>query len=374
MSWRSTEKELARFESTMSWLEENAPTSPLASVDTVEGAQQHREWERTLFDAGLAEISWPSQYGGQDADVTEWLAFEEAYYRFGAPGRVNQNGLYLFGPSMLRVGTPEQRERFLTATAAGEILWAQAWSEPDSGSDLASLRSRADRVAGGWRLNGQKTWSTRAAVADWAFGLFRTDRDAPRHRGLTYFLIPLDAPGVTVRPIARLNGDPGFGEIFFEDVFVSDDDLLGSPGEGWKIAMSTAGDERGITLRSPGRYIATAEALLRLEEELEATGDEVTAACLSAESYRIFTYASVGKALAGTQVSGSSSLNKLLWSRTDIELHEAAMGVLGPEAVTNTAQNRWLDGYQFSLSGPIYAGTNEIQKNIIGERLLGLPR
>ena len=206
------------------WLETNKPGA-LPVLDSVEGFAAHRQWERDLFDAQLAAVSWPAAYGGRGASLSQWLIFEEEYYRAEAPVRVSQNGLFLLAPTLFEYGTAGQRERFLLRMARADDIWAQAWSEPEAGSDLASLRSTATRVEGGWRLNGQKVWSTRAPFADWCFGLFRSDKEAIRHRGLTYYLVPLDAAGVTVRPIYQLDGDPSFGEIFFDDVFVPDDDV-----------------------------------------------------------------------------------------------------------------------------------------------------
>ena len=167
------------------------------------------------------------EYGGKSASLVEWLIFEEEYYRVGAPRRVGQNGIFLLAPTIFEFGTEEQRERILPRMACGDDIWSQAWSEPGAGSDLAAIRSTATKVDGGWVLSGQKTWSTRAVFADWAFGLFRSDPEAPRHAGLTYFLFPLDAKGVTVRPIRQLDGEAGFAEIFCDDVFVPDEDVLG---------------------------------------------------------------------------------------------------------------------------------------------------
>jgi len=207
-------------------------------------------------------VSWPERYGGRDASLSQWLIFEEEYYRAGAPNRVTQNGIFLLAPTLFEFGTIEQQDRMLLRMASAQDLWCQGWSEPEAGSDLAGIRSRAVRTDGGWLLSGQKTWSTRATYADRGFGLFRTDPAADRHRGLTYFLFDLRADGVTVRGIPQLDGEPGFAEIFLDDVFVPDQDVLGSVGDGWKVAMSTASNERGLSLRSPGRFLAAARRLV----------------------------------------------------------------------------------------------------------------
>ena len=213
---------------------------------------------------GSRRCPGPTEYGGRDASLLEWLIFEEEYHAAGAPVRVGQNGLFVLAPTLFAHGTAEQRTRILPTMARAEEVWAQAWSEPEAGSDLAAIRSRAVRADGGWLLSGQKTWSSRAVFADRAFGLFRSDPQAERHRGLTYLMFDLRADGVTVRPIPQLDGEPGFAEIFLDDVFVPDADVIGEPGDGWRIAMSSAGHERGLSLRSPGRFMAAAARLTEL--------------------------------------------------------------------------------------------------------------
>ena len=222
-------------------------------------------------------------------------------------------------------------------------------------------------------LNGQKTWSSRATYAHWGFGLFRSSPEEQRHRGLTYFLFPLDADGVTVRPIAQLDGEAGFAEVFFEDVFVPDADVLGGVGDGWSVAMSTAGNERGLSLRSPGRFCAAADRLVDLYREAPdpRLGDDVVDAWLKAQAYRLYTWGTVTRLANGGDMGAAGSVNKVFWSELDIALHETALDLRGAEAEVGS---RWLDGYTFALSGPIYAGTNEIQRNIVAERILGLPR
>jgi hypothetical protein len=359
------------------WLEASVPSEPLPSGDTAEGFARHKEWERKLFDARWAVVSWPEEYGGRDASLWEWLIFEEEYYRAGAPQRVTQNGIFLLAPTLFEFGTEEQQDRILPAMASGEEAWCQGWSEPDAGSDLAAIRSRAvrDDVAGGWRLTGQKTWTTRGAFCDRMFGLFRTDPDAERHRGLTYFLVDLHAEGVTVRGFGRLDGDEGFADVFLEDVFVPDQDVLGEVDQGWSVAMATTGSERGLTLRSPGRFSASAERLVELfrrQPDPEARlRDDVVQGWMDAEAYRLQTLWTVTRLSDGERPGPESSLTKLFWSELDVRLHDTALRLLGPDAELGGA---WMKGYQFALSGPIYAGTNEIQRNVVAERVLGLPR
>ncbi|MEU7074605.1 acyl-CoA dehydrogenase family protein [Streptomyces narbonensis] len=381
----STAEDAFRAEA-RAWLTDHVPAVPLPSLETAEGFAAHREWERTLFADRWSVVSWPEEYGGRSASILRWLVFEEEYCAAGAPGRVSQNGINLLAPTLFEHGTDEQRARVLPSMASGEVIWAQAWSEPESGSDLASLRSAAVRTDGGWLLSGQKTWSSRAAFADRAFGLFRSDPEADRpHLGLTYLMFPLDADGVTVRPIGRLDGKPAFAELFLDEVFVPDEDVIGSPGQGWRVAMSTASNERGLTLRSPGRFTAAAERLTGLwrdgaDPSDTALRDRVADAVIAARAYRLFTYANASRIAAGESIGAESSLNKVFWSELDIALHETALDVLGPygelsdEATEAPSHGSWAEGHTFSLAGPIYAGTNEIQRDIIAERLLGLPK
>lgn len=371
------------------WLTAHVPRTPLPSLETAEGFAAHREWERTLHDGRWSVVSWPEEYGGRGESLLRWLLFEEEYYAAGAPGRVSQNGISLLAPTLFAHGTPEQLARVLPAMARGETVWAQAWSEPEAGSDLASLRSTAVRTEGGWLLSGQKTWSSRAAFADRAFGLFRSDpsgaAEGKPHRGLTYLMFPLDADGVTVRPIGRLDGKPAFAELFLDEVFVPDADVIGEPGQGWRVAMSTAGNERGLTLRSPGRFLAAAGRLLALWRERAdpadtALRDRVADAVIGARAYQLFTYGNASRVAADGSLGAESSLNKVFWSEYDIALHETALDLLGPEgeladtAGDAPAHGGWAEGYTFALAGPVYAGTNEIQRDIIAERLLGLPK
>ncbi|MER6255846.1 acyl-CoA dehydrogenase family protein [Streptomyces sp. NPDC001584] len=360
------------------WLRAHVPARPLPSLETAEGFAAHREWEALLHAERWSVVSWPEEYGGRGVDIVKWLVFEEEYWAAGAPGRVSQNGISLLAPTLFDHASARQRARVLPSMASGEVIWAQAWSEPGSGSDLASLTSRAVRTEGGWLLTGQKTWSSRAAFADRAFGIFRTDPDTPKpHQGLTYLMFDLRAPGVTVRPIGRLDGKPAFAELFLDQVFVPDEDVIGEPGQGWRIAMSTTGNERGLTLRSPGRFLAAADRLAGLWREHgdpsdTALRDRVADAVVGARAYELFTWANASRFAAGATIGAESSLNKVFWSQYDIALHETALDLLGPDG--ELAEGEWAEPWIFSLAGPIYAGTNEIQRDIIAERLLGLPK
>jgi alkylation response protein AidB-like acyl-CoA dehydrogenase len=355
------------------FLRAHVPSPALASMDTAEGFEAHRAWEHTLADARLSVVSWPAEFGGRGASLTQWVVFEEEYFRAQAPLRVSQNGIFLLAPTLFAHATPEQLQRVLPPMARADEIWAQAWSEPEAGSDLAGITSRAVPTDGGWLLSGQKTWSTRATYADRGFGLFRTDPEAERHRGLTYFMFDLRADGVTVRGIPQLDGGPGFAEIFLDDFFVPDQDVIGGVGDGWKVAMSTASNERGLSLRSPGRFLAAADRLAALATDAGDTAltDRVVDAWIGARAYELHTWQTVTRLDEGGELGAESSVGKLFWSQLDVALHEAALDLLGAEG---EMAGEWMNGYLFSLAGPIYAGTNEIQRNVVAERLLGLPR
>ncbi len=387
MDLRPTAQEESFRAEARSWLEVNAPApGSLPSLDTAEGFEAHRAWERRMAADRWSVVSWPEAFGGRGVGIVEWLIFEEEYWRVGAPLRVSQNGIFLLAPTMFEFGTEEQKARFLPPMARGDEIWCQGWSEPDAGSDLAGIRSRARRAPAGdgWLLSGQKTWASRGAFAEWCFGIFRTDPEAERHRGLTYFLIDLSTPGVTVRPIPQIDGETGFAELFFDDVFVPDDRVLGPVGRGWEVAMATAGSERGLSLRSPARYTEAANRLVDLYARTRdvdpgraaRAADDVARAWIAAEAYRCNTLWTVTRVLEGGAVGPEASANKIHWSEADLAIHRAALALLGPEAEVHGdgAANPWLDGFLFALAGPIYAGTNEIQRNVVAERVLGLPR
>jgi alkylation response protein AidB-like acyl-CoA dehydrogenase len=365
------------------WMTAHVPSEPLQTLEGRDGFDEHVAWERALASGNWGMVTWPEVYGGRGLDLIRWLIFEEEYWAAGAPNRANQNGIFLLGPTIMEYGTDEQKARFLTPMARGEVIWAQAWSEPDAGSDMAAIRSRAIRDGDHYVINGQKTWSSRAAFADWCFGLFRTDPDSSRHHGLSFILLPLDTPGVTARPIRQLHGDTGFAEIFFDNVRVPVENRIAGEGEGWNVAMATAGFERGLMLRSPARFQATAKRLVELYRQHRGTAspaarEAVLQAWMDAEAYTLNTYAVAAHVMAGGKIGAEASLNKIFWSEMDRAQHRAAMSLLGAAAELRTLPsgepNGWLEGYIFSLSGPIYAGSNEIQRNIVAERLLGLPR
>jgi alkylation response protein AidB-like acyl-CoA dehydrogenase len=360
------------------WLAAHVPERPLPSFNTAAGFARHREWESTLAEARLSAVAWPAEFGGRDATLLEWVLFEEEYYAAGAPDRVGQNGLFMLAATLFSHGTHEQRLRILPPITRGEQVWAQAWSEPDAGSDIAALPSTARRTDGGWVLSGQKTWSSRAAFADRAFGLFRSDPASDRHHGLTYLMFDLRADGVRVRPIAQLDGEPGFAEIFLDEVFVPDKDVIGEPGSGWRIAMTTVNNERGLSLRSPGRFLAAAARLVELWRRIADPDDNALArrvadAWIGARAYQLYTFETVTRLPEGGELGPESRVNKLFWSHLDLDISETALDLLGPDVELRDAGG-WPEKWLFALAGPIYGGTDQIQRNTVAERLLGLPR
>jgi alkylation response protein AidB-like acyl-CoA dehydrogenase len=365
------------------WMEANVPKKPLVTLECREGYDQHVAWEQKLASGNWGMVTWPEIYGGRGLDLIQWLIFEEEYFRAGGPNRANQNGIFLLGPTIMEFGTEEQKARFLTPMANGEVIWAQAWSEPGAGSDMAAITSKAVRDGDHYIITGQKTWSSRAAFADWGFGIFRTDPESKRHKGLTFILFDINSPGITRRPIRQLHGDTGFAELFFDEVRVPVENCLAGEGEGWNVAMATAGFERGLMLRSPGRFQATAKRLVEFYRAHEADAspaarEAVTLAWMAAQAYAYNTYSVAAKIMAGGKIGAEASLNKIFWSELDRSMHRTAMQIMGAAAelkhLGDGSVNQWLEGYIFSLSGPIYAGSNEVQRNITAERLLGLPR
>jgi len=380
----TSEQEAFRSE-VRGWMEAHMPRQPLEHFDASRaGFEAHRAWERTLKSGDWGMVTWPKEFGGRGLDLIEWLIFEEEYYRAGAPGRVNQNGIFLLGPTLIEFGTVEQKARFLPPMAAGDEIWAQAWSEPQAGSDLAGVRATAIRAGDEYILNGHKIWSSRAVFADWAFGLFR-EPGSERHKGLSLILFPLMAPGVTINAIRKMNGHVGFAEIFLEDVRVPAFNRIGEEGQGWQICMATAGFERGLMLRSPARYQAAAARLIELYRKSRsvpgsATEADVVQAWMNADAYALSIYATANRLMNGGSIGPEASTNKIFWSELDIHLQRTALTILGssaeilPSAPAGAEVGEWMDDYIFALSGPIYAGSNEIQRNIIAERMLGLPR
>jgi alkylation response protein AidB-like acyl-CoA dehydrogenase len=347
-----------------------------------------REWEKTLYEGGWAGVAWPKEYGGRGATLTQQAIFTEEYALAKAPERINRLGLGLLGPTLMVYGTDEQKQAHLSKVLSCEEIWCQGFSEPGAGSDLASLRTRAVLDGDQYVINGQKVWTSLASHADWIFLLVRTDPDAPKHKGITYILVDMKTPGVEVRPIVQINGNPTFCETFFTDVRVPASNVVGEINDGWKVAMTTLSFERGTGLGSPVAFNALWEkvvAMTQAEPRYEGVAaDDPDVRKRVAQSFietrvfdlntkRVLTQLSKGKPLGP-----EASLSKLYWSEMDARLYELGNDVLGPKAEIQDGEGRelkdWYSEYLYARASMIYAGTSEIQKNIIAQRVLGLPK
>jgi alkylation response protein AidB-like acyl-CoA dehydrogenase len=340
-------------------------------------------WERHMAAAGWTCVGWPKEYGGRGATLEQQVAFHEEYALADAPARVGHIGEHLLGPTLIAFGTPRQRERFLPRIVAVEELWCQGYSEPDAGSDLAGVRTRAELDGEEWVVTGQKIWTSLAHASDWCFVVARTEPGSTRHHGLSYLLVPLDQPGVEVRPITQLTGTCEFSEVFFDGARTPAGNVVGAPGEGWKVAMATLGFERGVsTLGQQVAFRRELEAVIDLAKRNGAAEDplirdRITQAWIGLEIIR-------GNALrmldgvAARAPGPEASIGKIFWATWHRELGELAMEVCGADGMLAAGPPYDLDDFQrlflFSRSDTIYAGSNEIQRNIIAERVLGLPK
>ena len=345
--------------------------------------ERRREWERALGAARWSCIGWPEAYGGRDASLAEQVIFAEEYARAGAPGRLGYMGVELAGPTILALGTEEQKRRFLPPIARGEELWCQGYSEPNAGSDLANVRTRAALEGAAWLVNGQKTWTSFAKFADWAFVVCRTEEGSRGHRGLSYLLIPMHQAGVTVRPIRQMTGGADFNDTFFVDARTAADNIVGAPGEGWKVAMATLSFERGVsTLAQQMNFanelraiVAAAEANGLIQDQ--AIRQRLAHAHIGLRLMRYSALRMLSSAETG-KLSNEAYTYKIFWASWRKKLGVLALDVLGPRgeiAVGATYEWDLLPRlFLASRADTIYGGTNQIQRNIIAERALGLPR
>ncbi|MEZ0072378.1 acyl-CoA dehydrogenase family protein [Planotetraspora sp. GP83] len=337
-----------------------------------EGHELRLAWERHLGAAGWTCLGWPKRYGGRDAGLDEQVVFHEEYARADAPARVGHIGETLIGPTILDFGTEEQKDRFLPPIQRGEELWCQGYSEPDAGSDLAGVRTRAVLDGGEWVVTGQKVWTSLAHVAGWCFVLCRTEAGSQRHAGLSYLLVPMRQPGVEVRPIVQMTGTSEFNEVFFDGARTAAANILGRPGEGWRVAMATLGYERGVS--TLGQQIGFTRELAAVIDTARRTGaiddpvfrDRLVRCWLELEIMRL------------NALRGVTSVAKLYWSEWHRTLGELAQAVQGREGLVARGEPYDLNAlqrlYLFSRADTIYAGSSEIQRTVIAERTLGLPR
>ena len=344
-----------------------------------------RSWQGKLATGKWVGVAWPEAFGGRGAGPVEHFIVQEELARAGAPEMIGRIGINLAGPTLLAHATEEQKARWLPKILSAEELWCQLFSEPGAGSDLAAVATRATAFDGGWRLNGQKVWTSYAQFADWGICLARTDPDAPKHKGISYLVVDMHAPGVEVRPLMQLTGDAEFNEVFFSDVFVPQSQLVGALGEGWRVANSTLSHERGTNPRQLVIHIQLLEELLRLADEAHAFDDvrlrqRLAEAYVEVRLFQLHNWRSVSRLDRGLEPGPEGSSLKLYWSEMSKRLHDVGMAVLGPAAPlwkgadANPGGGRWQRSWLYYQGASIWAGTNEIQRNIIGERVLGLPR
>jgi alkylation response protein AidB-like acyl-CoA dehydrogenase len=387
--------ELAFADEARGWLEANLPPEwrrdhCWTRVEDPRWIEIAREWQGRLHAGGWAAISWPREHGGRGATVVERWLFDQALDRVGAPRPPAASYADLIGPALLRHGTDAQRRRFLVPMVSGEHLWCQGFSEPGAGSDLASLRTRAERRGDEFVVNGQKVWTSHADVADWCFLLCRTEPEAPKHEGLSLLLVDMRSAGVTIRPLRQMTDDAEFCEVFFEDVRVPAGQLLGAPGAGWQIAMGIVAHERGPmwTFTFQRKIRRSLEQLVRLVREHPATRgalddlavrQRLAQAHIEVEILRLVGCRTLTKLLRTGHPGDESSLEKILGSETDQRLQALAMSLFGPYAALRAGAHALAGGgvpraFLYARSETIMGGTSEIQRNVIAQRLLGLPR
>ncbi|WP_111508116.1 acyl-CoA dehydrogenase IpdE1 [Mycobacterium kyogaense] len=342
-----------------------------------EAFEERLAWNRHLAAAGLTCLGWPEEHGGRGLSVAHRVAFYEEYAKADAPDKVNHLGEELLGPTLIAYGTPEQQKRFLPKILDVTELWSQGYSEPGAGSDLANVSTTAVLDGDQWILNGQKVWTSLAHWAQWCFVVARSEKGSKRHAGLSFLLVPLDQPGVEIRPIIQLTGDSEFNEVFFTDARTDADLVVGEPGDGWRVAMGLLTFERGVsTLGQQIRYAREHSNLVELAKKVGAADDPLIRERLTRSWAGLRAMRSFALATMDEERPGQDSVSKLLWANWHRELGEIAMDVLGVAGLTlpEGEFSEWQRLFLFSRSDTIYGGSNEVQRNIIAERVLGLPR
>ncbi len=359
------------------WLEENNPGEEPEGDDRAT-FEFRREWQRKLADAGYAGLSWPEQYGGRGATLIEQAIFNEEIVRAKAPQMANVLGLVMGGPVVIAHGTDEQKERYLKPILTADEIWCQGFSEPESGSDLASLKTRAVKSNGEWVVTGQKVWTTYAHEAKWCMLVARTDTDAPKHKGLTYFLMDMEQDAVQVRPLRQITGEAEFNELFIEEARIPDENIVGGEGNGWTVAITTLMHERaGLAL---GLQVQLKIAIGELMDEIRERGLEddpvvrqrIAQVYIESECVRLNASRGLTKTMKTGIPGPEGSLTKWQWSDANQALTELAMDVRGPEAPI--VDSDWTYRFLRARANSIEGGTTEILKNIVAERVLGLPK
>ena len=387
MDFSFSDRELAFAAEARAWLAANLPAEwrrdhCWTRADDPLWREIARTWQRMLYDGGWIAISWPREHGGRGATVIERWLFEEELDRAGAPYPPGSANVDMIGQAVLRHGTAAQKTRFLERLLSGEDWWCQGFSEPGAGSDLGGLRCRAERDGDIYVVNGQKVWTSHAEVADWCFLLCRTEMDQPKHKGISLLLVDMQTPGISVSPLKQMTGETEFCEVFFEDVRVPADLMVGSPGAGWQIAMGILQHERGPvwTFTFQRRIRRSFNALVQKTRSHPAssglghplTRQRLAQSYIEVELLKLMGYRSLTHILRTGHPGPESSLEKVIGSETDQRLQEAAMSLFGPHAVLDAGG--LTRDYMYSRSETIMGGTSEIQRNVIAQRILGLPR
>ena len=370
------------------WLNEQM-SGDFADIKGVQGltamTDRRKEWEQRLGENRWSVIGWPEQWGGRDATLMQQVIFAEEYARSGAPNRIGHLGIELLGPTLIAFGTEEQKQRFLPDIAAGKVYWCQGYSEPGAGSDLANVRTKAriDEATGEWVIDGQKIWTSLAQISDWIFVVARSEEGTKGPKGLTFLLVPVDQPGVEIRPIKQINGDAEFNETFFDGARTSAENLVSEPGKGWQVAMGLLAFERGVS--TLGQQMAFRneldEIIAAANENGKANDPFIRQSIAKAEiGLRLMRYGAL-RMLSNSDHSkpdGAALTYKIQWASWRRDLGELAMDVLGQAGeVTTNPEYEWdmlPNLFLYSRADTIYGGTNQIQRNIIAERALGMPR
>ena len=377
------------------WLQDNLTdeqkTTRLKGLPEEQSLELRRAWERKLGEGGWLGVSWPKEFGGRGVTAMEYVIYLEEMFRAEAPHPVDTLGLGLVGPTVVDVGTDEQKRRFVQPILRGEVIWCQGFSEPNAGSDLAGLQTRADLDGDDWVVNGQKIWSSQAQNADWCALLARTDQDAPKHKGISFLLVDMTSPGISVRPIKQISGSSEFNEIFFDNVRVPKKNILGEPNNGWRVANRLLAYERGvITMEMLAGYQTQWDEMREFARNTKRNGrpliEDARIRERLAQSYtdiqlmRLANLRYITRYVRGEAPGAETSIMKLYWASTEQGLCDLAMSLAGPEALAMPGSPRafahddWITKYLMSRVSTVYGGTLDIQRNIIAERIFGLPR
>jgi alkylation response protein AidB-like acyl-CoA dehydrogenase len=373
------------------WLERNLPDGLrgrafAASRADPEEVAKLRAWQKRMYEAGYCAMDWPREFGGRGASLTEQVILYQEMARAESPQFVNRGGLSMLGPTLMKHGTPAQQRRFLNNILTADELWCQGFSEPNAGSDLANLQTRAVREGEAFVVNGQKVWTSMAHVADFCFLLVRTDPDAPRHKGISFLLVDMKTPGITVRPLRQITGEAEFNEVFFDNVRVPAEHLVGKPNEGWAVAITTLAYERDLLTFI--RHISLRNALHRLVRLARERGrgadprvrQKIAGLWIGEQALQLNGYRSLTNILRGGQPGPEGSTSKLFWSQLDQELAQTATEVIGPYSQVAPGsgwapdEGQWEFYELLARASGIRAGTSEILRNILSERVLGLPK